>query len=210
MVVRQAAVAICVGYARPVTGPCPGRPRHGHCFLINLSLSLYLSLSLCVCVCVCVCGASRSDRDRIADGCGDPWGNPRYPIQHSTSALIKQTPEGAGRARGPDAPARRLEPEPQSPRAFPSPGPAHSFAPGPPVINIHSRGRSLRVIGRYRGTVSLLSSSLSRCQSRQLPQQKRKHALGGRVRCARVRLMSRTDRRHARSCNTHTHTHTHK
>ena len=27
------------------TGPRPGRPRHGHCFLINLSLSLSLSLS---------------------------------------------------------------------------------------------------------------------------------------------------------------------
>ena len=32
-----------IGYARPVTGPRPGRPRHGHCFLINLSLSLSLS-----------------------------------------------------------------------------------------------------------------------------------------------------------------------
>ena len=31
-----------IGYARPVTGPCPGRPRHGHCFLINLSLRLSL------------------------------------------------------------------------------------------------------------------------------------------------------------------------
>ena len=35
-----------IGYARPITGPRPGRPRHGHCFLINLSLSLSLSLSL--------------------------------------------------------------------------------------------------------------------------------------------------------------------
>ena len=31
-----------IGYARPVTGPRPGRPRHGHRFLINLSLSLSL------------------------------------------------------------------------------------------------------------------------------------------------------------------------
>ena len=35
-----------IGYARPVTGPRPGRPRHGHCFLINISLSLSLSLAL--------------------------------------------------------------------------------------------------------------------------------------------------------------------
>ena len=34
-----------IGYARPVTGPRPGRPRHGHCFLINISLSLSLSRS---------------------------------------------------------------------------------------------------------------------------------------------------------------------
>ena len=33
-----------IGYARPVTGPRSGCPRHGHCFLINLSLSLSLSL----------------------------------------------------------------------------------------------------------------------------------------------------------------------
>ena len=35
-----------IGYARPVTGPRPGRPRHGHCFLINLRVSLSLSLRL--------------------------------------------------------------------------------------------------------------------------------------------------------------------
>ena len=34
-----------IGYARPVTGLHPGRPRHEHCFLIKLSLSLSLSLS---------------------------------------------------------------------------------------------------------------------------------------------------------------------
>ena len=34
-----------IGYARPVTGLRPGRPRHRHCFLIKLSLSLSLSLS---------------------------------------------------------------------------------------------------------------------------------------------------------------------
>ena len=34
-----------IGYARPVTGPRPGRPRHGHRFLINITLSLSLSLS---------------------------------------------------------------------------------------------------------------------------------------------------------------------
>jgi len=37
-----------IGHARAVTGLRPGRPRHGHCFLINLSLSLSLSLSLTV------------------------------------------------------------------------------------------------------------------------------------------------------------------
>ena len=35
-----------IGYARPVTGLRPGRPRHGHCFLVKLSLSLSLSLFL--------------------------------------------------------------------------------------------------------------------------------------------------------------------
>ena len=38
-------------HLRPVTGPRPERPRHGHCFLINPSGSLSLSLSQSRCVC---------------------------------------------------------------------------------------------------------------------------------------------------------------
>jgi hypothetical protein len=38
---RRARHRAHIGYARPVTGPRPGRPRHGHCFLIKLSLSLW-------------------------------------------------------------------------------------------------------------------------------------------------------------------------
>ena len=36
---------VTVSKRPPVTGPRPGRPRHGHCCLINLSLSPSLSLS---------------------------------------------------------------------------------------------------------------------------------------------------------------------